>query len=251
MQRKKVLLYESLMGIFALLAVIISVIDIVKGINTTLYIIDTSILIVFIADYIIRLIIAENKKQFFKDNILDLIAIIPFNSLFKMFRIIKLARLARISKFGRILKLSKLIAYIMHFSVRIKVFINTNGFKYSLFITIILICLGAVGISQFESMKFTDALWWAFVTTTTVGYGDISPSTTLGRLIAVILMITGIGLIGSLTSTITSYFFSKEPKASPKYEVIHSLQKQIENVDNLTDENIEEICLILKSLRKK
>lgn len=239
------------MGVFALLAVIISIIDIVKGINTTLFIIDTAILIVFIADYVIRLIFADNKKHFFKSNILDLIAIIPFNSLFKMFRIIKLARLTRISKLSRILKLSKLLTYMVRFSVRIKVFINTNGFKYSLIITIILICLGAVGISQFESMNLTDALWWAFVTTTTVGYGDISPSTALGRLIAVILMITGIGLIGSLTSTITSYFFSKEPKVSPKNDVIHSLQKQIENVDNLTDENIEEICLILKSLRKK
>jgi voltage-gated potassium channel len=251
MQSKKVILYESLMSTFALIAVIISIIDITKGINSTLAIMDNIILIIFISDYIIRLIAAENKKQFFKNNILDLIAIIPFNSLFKMFRIVKLARLTRLSKLGRLLKFSKLIVYIMRLSGRIKVFLNTNGFKYSLLITIVLISLGAVGISQFENMKFTDAIWWAFVTATTVGYGDISPSTSLGRLTAVILMITGIGLIGSLTSTITSYFFSKEQKKSPKNEIIYNIQKQIENIDDLTDEDINEIYSILKALKSK
>ena len=61
-------------------------------------------------------------------------------------------------------------------------------------------------------MDFFDAIWWSFVTTTTVGYGDISPSTNIGRLIAAILMIIGIGLIGSLTSTITTYFINAGKK---------------------------------------
>jgi voltage-gated potassium channel len=147
------------------------------------------------------------------------------------------------------MKLSRLLVYIIRFTRRIKIFLNTNGFKYSLLITIVLISLGAVAISQFENMKFEDAIWWAFVTTTTVGYGDISPSSMPGRVIAVILMITGIGLIGSLTSTITSYFFLKHEKKSPNDEVIHTIQEQLERIDALSNEDIDEIYFILKAIK--
>jgi voltage-gated potassium channel len=251
MQKKKVLLYESLMSLFALIAVIIAIIDLTNGISSILAIIDNIILFIFIIDYSVRLILSKDKKKFIKINILDLLAIVPFNSLFKIFRIAKLARFARITKMSRIMKLSQLLVYILRFSERIKIFMNTNGFKYSLLTTVILISLGALGIRQFEKMDFTDAIWWAFVTTTTVGYGDISPSSEPGRLIAVILMITGIGLIGSLTSTITTYFFIKNQKRSPKDEVIHTIQKQIENIEDLSNKDIDEIYSLLKALNHK
>jgi voltage-gated potassium channel len=55
-----------------------------------------------------------------------------------------------------------------------------------------------------------DALWWAVVTATTIGYGDLSPVTVEGRLIAVVLMLTGIGVIGVFTATVASFFFEQE-----------------------------------------
>ena len=75
-----------------------------------------------------------------------------------------------------------------------------------LMLCITLIIIGSVCIMFFEQMSFSDAIWWSFVTTTTVGYGDISPSSIGGRIVATILMLAGIGLIGSLTSTITTFF---------------------------------------------
>lgn len=51
-----------------------------------------------------------------------------------------------------------------------------------------------------------DALWWAFVTITTVGYGDLYPVTLEGRLVAVILMTTGVGLFGTFTAFVASWF---------------------------------------------
>jgi voltage-gated potassium channel len=54
--------------------------------------------------------------------------------------------------------------------------------------------------------NFGDALWWAVVTVTTVGYGDKYPMTAGGRGVAVVLMLVGIGLIGVLTATVASYF---------------------------------------------
>ena len=102
-------------------------------------------------------------------------------------------------------------------------------------------------------MSFFDGIWWSFVTATTVGYGDISPSTPAGRVIAALLMIAGIGLIGSLTSTLTALFFQRhenETKKDTRTEIIKTLQAQLDDFDNLTDDDIEAICKTLKSLHE-
>src|SRR5208282_3565148 len=65
--------------------------------------------------------------------------------------------------------------------------------------------------------NYSDALWWAIVTVTTVGYGDRFPVTEGGRAVAVILMLVGIGLIGVLTDTVASVFI-KEHTDSTKEE---------------------------------
>jgi voltage-gated potassium channel len=54
--------------------------------------------------------------------------------------------------------------------------------------------------------SYADALWWAVSTLTTVGYGDRFPVTAAGRGVAVLLMLTGIGLLGVVTATLASYF---------------------------------------------
>ena len=81
---------------------------------------------------------------------------------------------------------------------------------------VVVVFLGAFGVFIFETDanksigSFGDALWWAVVTATTVGYGDVSPVTVEGRFIAVVLMLTGIGVIGIFTATVASYFFEQD-----------------------------------------
>lgn len=74
---------------------------------------------------------------------------------------------------------------------------------------------------------FPDALWWAVTTVTTVGYGDHFPTTGLGRLIAVGLMIGGIALLGVVTATLASWFVQ---------HVTESEQLTRAEVERLTDE---------------
>ena len=62
--------------------------------------------------------------------------------------------------------------------------------------------------------SYHDALWWAVVTVTTVGYGDRFPLTEGGRAVAVILMLVGIGLIGVLTATVASFFVAEHTDAN-------------------------------------
>ena len=77
-------------------------------------------------------------------------------------------------------------------------------------VIVVLVLGGAVGSAYFqEGQSFPDALWWAIVTLTTVGYGDISPESLGGRLIGVVLMFFGIGVLGLFTATIAGVFVEK------------------------------------------
>lgn len=205
--------YEYAMALLALTAVTIALLDITSVISTasspTFAMIDLGIWLIFLADYSTRFLRAPKKLQFFKDNIPDLIAIIPFNSAFRIFR---LARLSKMARFAKLLKFVRSIAFIARFSMRAKKFLKTNNFIYMLALTCAVTIIGALGIYYFElnaaGKSLGDALWWSFVTATTVGYGDISPQTTGGRITAAILMLVGIGFLGMLTGTIATYFLS-------------------------------------------
>jgi voltage-gated potassium channel len=83
--------------------------------------------------------------------------------------------------------------------------------------------------------SFGTAVWWALVTITTVGYGDVSPTSTSARVVAVILMIAGLGLISTLSATIAAFFIGQEQRrhhASFESRVLAALSR-IETRANL------------------
>ncbi|WP_300344507.1 potassium channel family protein [Nesterenkonia sp.] len=87
---------------------------------------------------------------------------------------------------------------------------------YVAFTSALLVLMAALAILDAEQnhpeaniSSFGDAAWWAVVTITTVGYGDHYPVTDLGRWIAVALMISGLGLLGTVTATLASWFVEK------------------------------------------
>lgn len=244
-------IYNIFIGILALIATALALFDLIKGVSSAILItIDKIIWIIFIFDYVVRLIISDDKKSFIKSNILDLIAIMPFNSMLRAFRIVKVVKLTRLTRLAKLTKFTRLIAFVGRSLKRCKDFFNTNGFKYMVFISLIVIIFGALGIHFAEGMQYKDAIWWSFVTTTTVGYGDISPNTDAGRIIACVLMLVGIGLIGSLTSTITTFFFNvKKNSKDFKSNQIDNIKNTLDNIDNLSNEDIDNICKLLKVLK--
>lgn len=227
------------------IAVIQFSVEIPPNINKVLEITDFIIWVLFVIDYVLRLMIAQNKKHFLIHHKIDLITILPFNSLFRIARLFKITRLMKL------LKLTKGIVFLNKFSDQLKLFLKTNNFHYMLITTVITIFIGAGLISIAENMKFDDALWWSYVTATTVGYGDISPSTSIGRIIASILMIVGIGFLGMLTSTISMFFLTRKSKLSYKDEMIENIKNKLDDIDSLSDEDIDDIGKILKALKQK
>lgn len=67
-------------------------------------------------------------------------------------------------------------------------------------------------VDQGEFKSFWDGVWWAFVTVTTVGYGDLYPTSVAGRIVGILLMVAGIGFLAVLTATISSSFVKTDRK---------------------------------------
>lgn len=252
MRVSRKVLYEIIFSILALIAVSIALMDIMEKISlvygSTLYWIDFGILVAFIFDYFIRLVFSSNKRAFVKNNIPDLIAIIPFNSMFKIFRMLKLVKAVKLVRLSKLTKLGRFSAFSLRLYKKAERFFKTNGLIYVLAFTITMLLLSSIAISLFEDMSFTDSLWWAFVTATTVGYGDLSPSTTIGRIIAALLMIVGIGTIGMLTGTIATYFLSSKEDTTGTGELENNIRKSKELLDSEKHELIDYMSY-LKSKR--
>lgn len=190
------------MALLAIISIILIVLDYAHEINIIsppYSIIDNSILIIFAIDYFVRLFYAKDKNRFFKENIFDLLSIIPVNNLFYVFRMARIGRAFRLLKLLRIFRLVGLTG-------RLHKFLKTNGLIYYLYISLTVILIASSLYCISEKVSFGTALWWSITTATTVGYGDVSPTTGLGKAAAVLLMFLGIGFIGMLTSSLTNFF---------------------------------------------
>jgi voltage-gated potassium channel len=110
---------------------------------------------------------------------------------------------------------------------------------------VVLVYAGSLAILQAERYQpgakitsFGDAVWWAVTTVTTVGYGDLAPVTTMGRVVAVALMIGGITLVGTVTATLASWIVQRVAEEDTANEAatraqIEELREEIRRLSNL------------------
>ncbi len=132
-----------------------------------------------------------------------------------------------------------MISFIIRFYFRFK---ENNIFRLCL-LTLLIILSGVWCISQFETgLSLRDALWWSVVTITTVGYGDMVPVTTGGRIVAICMMFLGIGFLGMFTANIASIFVEGRMKRGKGMNKIKAKQHFILCGWNYkTEEIIEEL----------
>jgi len=220
--------------LFMFILVIVSLFFAFSG-NEQLVLYDRIIWVIFVIDYTVRFSRSENKWTYVKKHPLELVAIIPLDSIFRAARFVRIFRVIRLLGIGS------------RFLKPVYCILKTNGLDKLLMVAVVLLFIIPIPIVLLEPEinTFSDALWWAVVTTTTVGYGDISPSTPLGRVLAVVLMLVGIGVIGTFTSAITNYFGKKKDLSHDKQvlEVINSIEK----IENLRNEDIELIQLYIRN----
>lgn len=240
--KKQHLIYDIVMGVLAVFAAVLVLLDCTRSLSGWEIPVSLAVYAVFAADLIIRMTAAEDKVRFFKINFWDVVAVLPIHGVLpvpdpEMDTVLSVINLVRI------------IAFLSRPLRKAQRFYNTNGFKYVVFATFMTVITGGVLIHYAEGMEFGDGIWWAFVTATTVGYGDISPSTVYGRIIAMVLMLVGIGLIGSLTSTLTSFFLTRQNK-KPADAMLAAVKQELDRFDELTPEEVDQLCGVLKTLKK-
>ncbi|WP_263296625.1 ion transporter [Limosilactobacillus reuteri] len=231
-------MYDISMALLAIISIVLIVLDYAHEINIIsppYSIIDNSILIIFAVDYFVRLFYAKDKKRFFKENIFDLLSIIPVNNLFYVFRMARIGRAFRLLKLLRIFRLVGLTG-------RLHKFLKTNGLVYYLYISLTVILIASSLYCISEKVSFGTALWWSITTATTVGYGDVSPTTGLGKAAAVLLMFLGIGFIGMLTSSLTNFFDTStdnnlESELTKLKQQNQELEDHLSRLEKLVKEN--------------
>ncbi len=157
--------------------------------------IDLIIAILFLSDFIFGLYLSDNKKRYIRKNWADLLASIPVShGIYRSFRFLRLIRVIRVI---RIIARINRVGHIAD-----KIAQDSSRYVYMGAITSTIVLSGAVlffsmelGVNS-QVNNFFDAIWWAVVTTTSVGYGDIYPITWEGRVVGMLLMIFGVGLVG-------------------------------------------------------
>ncbi len=117
-----------------------------------------------------------------------------------------------------------------------------------LYTSLSLLIIGAITYSITEHVSLAQAFWWAIATATIVGYGDISPHTFVGKIVALVLMLVGIGVIGTLTSSITTYFIREDSKNANKKD--DQLEKIIQKLNDIEKQN-QELKTEIQELKQK
>jgi voltage-gated potassium channel len=189
---------------------------------------DNVICVIFLIDFFLNLKWAAKKSDYFikERGWLDLLGSIPSLGLFtnvgKFAGLLRLARLSRLARIARLMRGENRKALVKD------VLEHRNQYAgfITIMLTILVLTVASVLVLQFESqspeakiLTGADALWYALVTITTVGYGDYYPVTTAGRVTAMFIMFAGVGIIGALASILASLLVggssSDEPAEIP------------------------------------
>lgn len=177
----------------------------------TLRILEWTFTILFTVEYVLRLATVQQPVRYARSafGIIDLLAVLPTYlsavlpgaQTLLVIRLLRLLRIFRVFKLAEYLRESRTLVLALRASRRkIAVFLLTV-------VTIVVVVGTLMYVIEGEVHGFTSipiSIYWAVVTLTTVGYGDLAPATTAGRVLAVVLMLTGYGIIAVPTGIVTA-----------------------------------------------
>lgn len=163
-------------------------------VRTWLTVVSWTVWVAFAVDFAIRILLAERRVAYALRHWYDVAMIaLPVLRPLRLLRLLALLRILNRSASSRATRIS----------------------AYVLGVALLSVGLGAIAVLDVEQdaagatiTSIGDALWWAVSTVTTVGYGDVYPVTTAGRLIAVVLMVVGIAMVGAVTASVAAWLVS-------------------------------------------
>ncbi|HLA63487.1 MAG TPA: ion transporter [Rhodothermales bacterium] len=220
-------LFDGALIAAILLSVAVVILDSVASISTryrgALTVAEWAFTVLFTVEYILRLWTAQDANRYMRSfyGLVDLVAVLPayLSVLFPAGRFLLAIRVLRVVRVFRVLKLSEYVgqAGVLGDALR------AARYKISVFLVAVTTVVVVVGSLMYliegPEAGFTSipaGIYWAVVTITTVGYGDIAPQTPLGQALAVVLMITGYAIIAVPTGIVTVELSRAGQPAAPR-----------------------------------
>jgi len=174
-------------------------------VSNLLNLIDNFICIFFLMEFLMRFYQTDDKWKFMKWGWIDLVSSIP------TFDFLRAGRALRLIRLLRVLRAFRSTRHLVNHIYKNK---TKGAFTTVFLIAFLMVIFSSIAILQVETdpnsniKSAEDAIWWAYVTITTVGYGDKFPITTEGRIIAAALMTVGVGVFGTMTGFLASFFMN-------------------------------------------
>lgn len=244
-------LFDLALLVAILISVGVILLDSVPAIHykhhDSLYGIEWFFTILFTLEYILRIIIADNKRKYILSSfgIIDLLSIVPayLGIFFMDYQVLLVFRSLRLLRVFKILKLS---AYMRESNYIIRALYNSYR-KIMLFMMFIVLMTLVIGSTMYIVEKDTPgfesipkSIYWAAVTITTVGYGDVTPQTATGKFLAVIVMVCGYSIIAVPTGIVTT----EMARGRQTYKSHHALQKYCPQCGYTEHDYVASYCLL-------
>lgn len=220
------------------------ILDVSAAMYQKILIFDIITCIILLFDFFQGFYRAEDKNQYLKENWIELIASIPFDIIFSSFMVLR---------YLRILRLFRILFLVGEYFNVIGDFLKDTHLDEILAVLILIVIGSTLGLFLIDpSMNnLFDNLWFVVVSITTVGYGDITPTSTYGKILSLVLLIVGVFIFSAITGAISSYFMDSLLKEG-SYHIYEMGKKMDEMNDQLSknEETIEDLKTEIKELKE-
>lgn len=199
----------------------------------------TVIWIIFIIDFLIKLIITPDNWEFLKKNILTIIAL--FIPAFRVFRVFSSIRLLRSLGFVRSIRVLRIVGSVNRGMRVLGSTLERRAFGYVFFLTLLVCFVGAASMYAFERetgafRDYGEALWWTAMLLTTIA-SEYWPVTPEGRAICLLISVYSLAVLGYFTATLASFFIGQD-STNKEGEIAGSktMEEMLKEMKLLTDE---------------
>ncbi len=191
--------------------------------NRLLFYIDTTICMIFMVNFFVGLVRARNKRFYLRHHWIDFIASIPAIEALRIARVFQILRVIRLLRMSHSMLMPLLkqrkqttLACLLVAMVTILTFAS------------ILILLVENGVEGANIQTAEQAIWWALVTISTVGYGDYYPVSTAGHVIGALVIVSGVSFFGVISGYMASIFVAPDEAEQLEHQDAHQAQLQTE-----------------------
>ncbi|MDM7275049.1 MAG: potassium channel family protein [Thermoprotei archaeon] len=246
-------LVEVALAYLVLLSLLIVVVDFVVvvpfDVRLQMYVLDLAVVLVLFLDLLVRAFRSGRPLSYLVFHFYEVVALVPLYLIY----LVEASSVFGIVRALRFIRLARLIVLSARGGALFRAFLETSrslqastviGALASTVLVAAITVYFAESGSQGSIKSFWDALWWAFATVTTVGYGDVVPQSGLGKAVGVMTMIVGIGVYSALIGIIAASLASIARRAGGAEDLV----SRVEKLGELSEEELEEL---IRDIRRR